>query len=147
MRRLTIIIFFIGFAVVNCLAQQGSGEKGFKMVKLPDTVRNKLAQYLSQQEKLETPNRAIYVFNLMNPKDYEFKKGIYSFKLMGPHFQRRIFIYTNNEIIIFNGYFIDDLLEEFTKFCNIVQIPVKEKILYLKAIADFLQTEYNTENN
>jgi hypothetical protein len=133
--------------IANSFAQKNQGTKGTQMVELPDTVKSKLVAFLSKQEEFETPNKAVYVFNLVNVKDYSYKKGIYAFKLMGPHFQRRVFINTGKEIKIFDGYFIDDMLNEFTSFCKTSDIPAREKIVYLKAIAIFLQEEYETENN
>lgn len=128
-------------------AQKKSAAKGVQMVVLPDTVKSRLVQHLYKKEQLTIPSAAIYVFNLVNEKDYKYKKGIYTFKLMGPHFQRRIFINTGNEVKIFEGYFIDDLLKEFAIFCETSDMSVKEKIKYLQAIASFLQEEYETENS
>lgn len=145
--RAVIILVLMLCLITTSFAQKKSGTEGLQMVMLPDTVKSKLVQYISKKEKLETPSKAIYVFNLVNGKDYKYKKGIYAFKLMGPHFQRRVFINTGNEIKIFDGYFINDLLKEFTSFCETSDIPAKEKIIYLKAIAVFLQEEYETENN
>jgi hypothetical protein len=132
--------------ITTSFAQKESGAKRLQIVELPDTVKSKLVNYLKEKEKLETLSRAIYVFNLVNRKDYKYKKGIYGFKLMGPHFQRRVFINTGNEVKIFDGYFIDDLLKEFTIFCESSNLSTKDKIAYLKAIAIFLQEEYETES-
>lgn len=119
-----------------------------KMVELPDSARAILMMYLKENEKLSIDEiGGIYVFNLQNPKDLKYKDGVYTFRLMGPHYHRRIFIVNGPEIKIFDSQYIDDLLKEFYSFIKQSTLPVKKKIEYLKAISNFLEEEYNTENS
>jgi hypothetical protein len=76
------------------------------MVKIPDDLRVKLALVELNKEKLETVTdsayTAIYVFDIIDKKNFTLKKGIYNWKVMGSHFANRLFINYNNQTFIFN---------------------------------------------
>jgi len=118
-----------------------------RMVELPNSARAILMKYIKEKEKLSNDDVGMYVFNLQNPKDLKYKDGIYTFRLMGPHFHRRVFIVNGSDINIFDSQYIDDFLEEFNFFIKKATLPTKKKIEYLKAISNFFEEEYNTENN
>ena len=123
-------------------AQQNEKKQLFPMVEIPDSVRLIVGEFLKQQEHLDTTFAAFYIYNYTNPKDYEFKDGIYTFRLMGPHFQPRIMIHNKGKIDLFQNTHIAGLLEEFLVFIKTAEINDKEKIKYLKMICRFLEDGY-----
>ncbi len=123
-------------------------QNSLRMVELPNSAKVILMEYLKRKEKLSDDNDSgVYVFNLQNPKDTKYKDGIYTFRLMGPHFRRRVFIVNGLNINIFNSQYIDDFIEEFNSFMKKSSLPTKKKIEYLKSVSNFLEEEYNTENS
>ena len=140
--------FLVMFFVLVSLKSFAQKQNPLQMVKLPDSTRATLMTYLRESEKLSFDEEGgIYVFNFQNHKDLKYKDGIYTFRLMGPHFHRRIFIVNGAIVKIFNSQFIDDLLQEYNSFIKQTLLPIKKKIEYLKAISKFLEEEYNSENN
>lgn len=120
--------------------------KAFEMVKTPDSVKVILSSFLANKEKVKVDG-AILTFNLIDKKDYLYKDGIYSFRLLGPHYNRQIFIANKGVVHIFNGYYISELLPEFNEYIKKTELPTKLKIAYLKAISVFLDEEYKIENS
>lgn len=144
MKRSLLAIALFTMVAGNTFAQ---ANKSLRMVDLPDSVSSKLLKYLQVKEKLSGVDFPIYVFNLVDSKDYKYRDGIYAFRLMGPHYKRRIFIVNKSNVYIFDGYYFDDLLQEFNEFIKRVQLSTLQKIIYLKAISRFLDEEYKIETS
>lgn len=120
-------------------------------VNIPEHVRAQLACSDLGKHVLEDSNdslyMAMYVHNLIDIEDLEFKPGIYSYQRLGPHFTRKIFIYYKDEIHPFRSVFINDLLEEFLRYTEQVNLPIDFRIKYLEAISSYLKEEYEAEVN
>jgi hypothetical protein len=123
----------------------GQNKISFQSVNLPDSVLISVRNFLSQKENT-TITGAILTYNLIDKNKSKYEDGIYSFKILGPHFRRNIFIVSDKHIHIFKGYFIDELLTEFYQFIKQNKLSDKIKIDYLKAISLFLEQEYISEN-
>lgn len=124
--------------------QSNKSKNPFQMVQVPDSIRYYLGSYIKQYEKIDTIYPAIYVYNLVQEKDYSFHDGIYYFRLMSPHSSGRIFIYNKSKIKIFESNYIDDLLEEYVNYIKLNQLAEETKVKYLKAITVFLNMEYQS---
>ena len=142
-----VLIIVIAFVCSSNLFSQATERKAsFETVKIPDSIKVRLVDFLSAKEK-NTITGAILIYNLIDKKNYKYKDGIYSFRLMGSHFVRQVFIVFKGELHIFNGYYFNELLPEFNEYIQKVELPTKSKIAYLKAVAVFLSEEYEIENS
>jgi hypothetical protein len=137
------ILIIIFFTVVGCAF--GQKRIPYQTVNLPDSVLLSVREFLSQKENIPITG-AILTFNLIDKKNYKYKDGIYSFRLLGPHFHRNIFIVNDKHIYIFKGYYTDELIPEFYQYIKQNKLSSKIKIDYLKAISLFLEQEYISEN-
>lgn len=138
------ILLFISFDIA---AQQKGNKNPFQMVKVPDSVRYRLGLYLKAHDKLDTVYKAIYIYNSINNKDYNYKDGIYYFRLMSPHATGRLFINYKGEIKIFESIYVNDLLQDYLDYLKTTILPVSLRIKYLNVISRFLQQQYKTENS
>ena len=109
---------------------------------IPDSVYIKLEEfYIEERGDVKSH---INVYNLVNKGNPIFEFGVYSFSLTGPHFPRRIFIFHNSRIFIFKSEGAFDsigVLEEFIECIKILKIPEVDRIIYLKAISNYLEEE------
>ena len=86
----------------------------------------------------------MYIWNLLNPKDFKFNNGIYSFRGFGPHFPKRIFIYNKNRLFIFENegaFNPKGVLSEFVNCIDKLELTNAQTIKYSKIIADYLDKE------
>lgn len=141
MKNIILIILFLN---ISCYSF-GQNNTKFQTVNIPDSVLDSLVQFLSKKENVSIDG-AILIYNLIDKKNYNYIDGIYSFKLLGPHFHSYIFIVNQKCIRIFKGYYINDLLPEFHLYLNQSNLSVKTKIQYLKAVSLFLEAEFISEN-
>lgn len=114
-------------------------------IKIPDSLKLSLLTITYGNTEKLTRNTGLYIFNLQNYKNYDFKNGLYSFKGMGPHFPRRIFIKYNDKYYIFNkiGAFDDlGLLKEFIDSTKILSVSGRDRLIYLRALAKYLEEEF-----
>lgn len=142
----TILILSTIFFYSCSFAQTVKSKSTFEMIKVPDSIKAVLSNFLTGKEKVPVVG-AILIYNLINKRDYLYKDGIFSFRLMGAHFNRQIFIVNKGKIHILDGYYIDELLPEFNEYIRKTDLPTKIKISYLKVISVFLDEEYNIENS
>jgi len=73
----------------------------FQRVNIPDSIFLRLEEAYTIDAK--DVNAGRNVINLSNSRDFVFKNGIYSFKGQGPHYPRKIFIFNNDMLFIFNN--------------------------------------------
>ena len=109
-------MLILAMAVWNASAQNGKGNP-FPRVAVPDSIAVKLREAYKSTTELRC-NAEANVYNLIDRFNYDFKDGIYSFKGMGPHFPRRIFIFDKGKLYIFgNEGFLapKGIVREFTK--------------------------------
>lgn len=113
------------------------------MVNVPKEIHKKLENiYINELGQLDG---GIYVWNLQNRKDFVFKNGIYSYKLMGPHFPRRIFIQHNGKTFIFKSFGAFNnigVLKEYIECIKTLKIPDKDVFTYLNIISIYLKDEF-----
>lgn len=144
---LVIVISFCPFFRANAQAKKNMVLQS--PVKVPDSVRNQLACFELNKNKLETSSDssylAMYISNLAKPHESSFKAGIYTYQILGPHFSRKIFIYYKGRIQPFKSVFINDLLNEFLSYTETVDLPVKLRVDYLRLISFYLKEEYTKE--
>lgn len=111
-------------------------------VNIPDTisVKLKVAYELTAINSGAENN----VFNLSNYNNYNFGDGIYSFKGMGPHYPRRVFIYENKKLYIFNAIGAFDpigFLNEYIMAIEYLNLDRNKVVSYLSIISLYLKDE------
>lgn len=114
----------------------------FQRVAVPDSVVIMLEKAYNKNAK--HVNAGKNVINLSNRRDYTFKDGIYSFQGQGPHFPRRIFIYSKGGIFIFGhegAFNPSGIIKEFAVCIASLNLTGKQVIKYTKAISDYLEKE------
>ena len=128
--------------IVPCCNVHSQKTSSFQNLKIPDSIYNKLEKFYIEERG--TVNSHINVYNLSSKKSLNFKSGIYSFNLTGPHFPRRIFIFNNNKAYIFKSVGAFDsigILEEFITCIKLLNISEPDRVKYLKVISNYLQEE------
>jgi len=152
MRKNIYLVFGLSFLVFASVHAKTKKQNPFQMVDVPDSIYKKIEKvYVNERESV---NAGIFIWNLSNRKDYIFKNGIYSYRLMGPHFPRRIFIFKSPKIYIFKSIGAFDfvgVLHEYLECLKLLELSETERVLYLKTIASYLENEsgltYGAETN
>lgn len=150
MKYLLLVIYLL---ITSCsLPAQKKKEDPFQIVMIPDSLKYELIKktYLNNSDlSLKT---GLYVFNMINKKDYIFKDGIYYFKGFGPHFPKRIFIFNKGVSFIFKNegaFNPKGVLQEYIDCINRLELTDIQAIEYSKIINDYLEQElgntYGTE--
>jgi hypothetical protein len=133
-------IYWIFSNIVGVIAQNP-----FKIVDIPDSIRIRMACIELSKKRLETvfdsTYTAISVFNLTDRKNFELQNGIYTWRVMGPHFSKRLLIYAHPQFFIFKGTDISSVLEEYLNCMTVLKLTTVEKQKYLTAIAKYLEDE------
>lgn len=140
MKKLFFYILIM-FMVSNCNVYSQK-KKSSQNLKIPDSIYNKLEKFYTEERG--TVRSHINVYNLVSKKNHDFKSGVYSFNLNGPHFPRRIFIFSNNKTYIFKSVGAFDsigVLQEFIECIKLLNISEADSVKYLKAISNYLQEE------
>ncbi len=145
-RMILVNYFILACAAFASIPQAEGSQNLFRVVILPDSVKHKLAIFLQQKEKMSSAARSVLVYNYANPKDVQFKDGMYTFMLPGPHFQPRVFIFENGQLQMFEHIDIDGLLEEYLAYIKTSGIPERHKIKYLRLIWRFLDEGFKRES-
>ena len=112
------IMLILAMAVWNASAQNGKGNP-FPRVAVPDSIAVKLKKAYETSSKLRS-NAEANVYNLIDRFNYDFKDGIYSFKGMGPHFPRRIFIFDKGQLFIFDSAGFNEPQEVIREFSQAI---------------------------
>jgi len=147
-KNISLILILILF--INGLYAKKPKQNPFQIVDVPDSIYKKIEKvYIDEKGSV---NAGIFIWNLSNKKDYIFKNGIYSYRLMGPHFPRRIFIFKTPKIYIFKSIGAFDsvgVIQEYLECIKLLELTETERVLYLKSIANYLKSEsgltYGTE--
>jgi hypothetical protein len=111
----------------------------FEMVHVDDSVRKKLYLFISETGQ-NTAQAGISIYHVLGEdkaNKYRFIEGIYSFKLMGPHFPIYYFVYTKKDgIRIIRDYTVDGLLTELIAIFkrNEAAFSEHQKIAYVEAM-------------
>lgn len=121
----------------------------FQRVEVPDSIVIKLEEAYNKNAK--NVNAGKNVFNFLNKKDFVFKDGMFSFQGQGPHFPKRIFIFNNGNIFIFENegsFNPSGIIKEFVICIEKLNLSKKKVVKYIKAIGDYLEQEFeNTYGN
>ena len=136
------IMLILAMAVWNASAQNGKGNP-FPRVAVPDSIAVQLREAYKSTTELRC-NAEANVYNLIDRFNYDFKDGIYSFKGMGPHFPRRIFIFDKGKLYIFGNEGVlapKGIVREFTKAMDSLNLSGDKVIQYSKAISKYLEQE------
>ena len=112
------IMLILAMAVWNASAQNGKGNS-FPRVAVHDSIAVKLKKAYEKSSKLRS-NAEANVYNLIDRFNYDFKDGIYSFKGMGPHFPRRIFIFDKGQLFIFDSAGFNEPQEVIREFSQAI---------------------------
>ena len=131
----------------NSVGKPTAKANPFQQVAVPDSVLRRINQAIKRQEKLEADNFPLYVFNLLDRKNFSFQDGLYSYKLSSPHANRRIFIVYKGATTILEGVFVNDVVHEYLNFADQNKLPPIITIRYLKAISKFLEDEYSAAHS
>ena len=136
------IMLILAMAVWNVSAQNGE-ENPFPRVTVPDSIAVKLKKAYETSSKLRS-NAEANVYNLIDRFDYDFKDGIYSFKGMGPHFPRRIFIFDKGQLFIFDSAGFNEpqeVIREFSQAIDSLNLSPDQIVQYSKTISKYLEQE------
>ena len=136
------IMLILAMAVWNASAQNGE-ENPFPRVTVPDSIAVKLKKAYETSSKLRS-NAEANVYNLIDRFDYDFKDGIYSFKGMGPHFPRRIFIFDKGQLFIFDSAGFNEpqeVIREFSQAIDSLNLSPDHIVQYSKTISKYLEQE------
>ena len=147
--RFYLFISTLLLSSLLCISQNKKKEScKTQMVDVPDSIRYKLACAEVQKSKLnknDSSSMALYIFNLENMCNKKFINGIYSYRVMGSHFERKLFIYNNQVLYIFTKHYLDDVIKEYSEIINNSNLTSIQKINYLKVIHTYLLTEYKEQ--
>ncbi len=135
-------MLILAMAVWNASAQNGKGNP-FPRVAVPDSIAVKLKKAYETSSKLRS-NAEANVYNLIDRFDYDFKDGIYSFKGMGPHFPRRIFIFDKGQLFIFDSAGFNEpqeVIREFSQAIDSLNLSPDQIVQYSKTISKYLEQE------
>ena len=108
-----------------------------------DRIAVKLKKAYETSSKLRS-NAEANVYNLIDRFDYDFKDGIYSFKGMGPHFPRRIFIFDKGQLFIFDSAGFNEpqeVIREFSQAIDSLNLSPDQIVQYSKTISKYLEQE------
>ena len=136
------IMLILAMAVWNASAQNGKGNP-FPRVAVPDSIAVKLKKAYETSSKLRC-NAEANVYNLIDRFNYDFKDGIYSFKGMGPHFPRRIFIFDKGQLFIFDSAGFNEpqeVIREFSQAIDSLNLSPDQIVQYSKTISKYLEQE------
>ena len=136
------IMLILAMAVWNASAQNGKGNP-FPRVAVPDSIAVKLKKAYETSSKLRS-NAEANVYNLIDSFNYDFKDGIYSFKGMGPHFPRRIFIFDKGQLFIFDSAGFNEpqeVIREFSQAIDSLNLSPDQIVQYSKTISKYLEQE------
>lgn len=135
-------MLILAMAVWNASAQNGKGNP-FPRVAVPDSIAVKLREAYKSTTELRC-NAEANVYNLIDRFDYDFKDGIYSFKGMGPHFPRRIFIFDKGQLFIFDSAGFNEpqeVIREFSQAIDSLNLSPDQIVQYSKTISKYLEQE------
>ena len=135
-------MLILAMAVWYASAQNGE-ENPFPRVTVPDRIAVKLKKAYETSSKLRS-NAEANVYNLIDRFDYDFKDGIYSFKGMGPHFPRRIFIFDKGQLFIFDSAGFNEpqeVIREFSQAIDSLNLSPDQIVQYSKTISKYLEQE------
>ena len=135
-------MLILAMAVWNASAQNGKGNP-FPRVAVPDSIAVKLKKAYETSSKLRS-NAEANVYNLIDRFEYDFKDGIYSFKGMGPHFPRRIFIFDKGQLFIFDSAGFNEpqeVIREFSQAIDSLNLSPDQIVQYSKTISKYLEQE------
>lgn len=136
------IMLILAMAVWNASAQNGKGNP-FPRVAVPDSIAVKLREAYKSTTELRC-NAEANVYNLIDRFNYDFKDGIYSFKGMGPHFPRRIFIFDKGQLFIFDSAGFNEpqeVIREFSQAIDSLNLSPDQIVQYSKTISKYLEQE------
>lgn len=139
---------FILMLLINVNLYSQNIKNRFEVVKIPDSLKIKLALVEVNKNKLETAidssYMALYIFDVVDKKNLVLKNGVYSWKVMGPHFSNRLFIFYNNKVFIFKSKgknSLVEVLEEYITSIGYLNIAKVDQISYLTAVSKYLKEE------
>ena len=136
------IMLILAMAVWNASAQNGKGNP-IPRVAVPDSIAVKLKKANETSSKLRS-NAEANVYNLIDRFNYDFKDGIYSFKGMGPHFPRRIFIFDKGQLFIFDSAGFNEtqeVIREYSQAIDSLNLSPDQIVQYSKTISKYLEQE------
>lgn len=149
MKKTFVLLFFLIAAAGTLFAQSKKKKNPFEMVHVDDSVRNKLCRYLLPERK-DSINPGIYIYHLLGKdkaSNYKFVEGLYSFRLMGPHFPVYYFLYTEKEgVEIITAYDLEGLLTQVVSCFkrNLDRFEETERIAYIEKMIHNLDDRPNS---
>ena len=139
-RFLMLIVFTL--CICNTYAQSGK-DNPFPRVIVPDSIAVQLREAYKSTTELRC-NAEANVYNLIDRFNYDFKDGIYSFRGMGPHFPRRIFIFDKGQLFIFDSAGFNEpqeVIREFSQAIDSLNLSPDQIVQYSKTISKYLEQE------
>lgn len=142
--KFSIAVLLFLFLSFNVVYSQNKKENPFQRVSIPDSIAVNLKE--AYNKNAENVNAEANVFNLLNRKDFVFKDGIYSFQGQGPHFPKRIFIFNDDRLFIFENegaFNPKGVIQEFVYCIEILELSNKQIVKYSQVISEYLKEEEN----
>ncbi len=136
------VIFVILLMVSADLVAQNKKKRSkkinpFEMVHVGDSVRTKLYGFL-WHERNDSLKAGISIYHILGKdkvNNYQFVQGVYSFRMMGPHFPLYYFIYTKRDgVQIITDYELEGLLTQVVNCFkrNLDSFTEVERITYIQ---------------
>lgn len=146
MKKITLStsVFLLLFCFATIAQKKQNISNPFERVKVPDNIFLQLEAKYKEIAGHDSVNAGRNVWNLLEPKNFAFKEGIYSYKGQGPHFPRLIFIYKNEQIFAINAigaFEPSEVISDYLKCVNELKLSDTEIRKYLKAISQYLTQE------
>ncbi len=147
--KAAILIFplFLLLSKTSCQVAKQPQKVDFKYVSLPDSVYSQIIAFYRDKENRDSIVGQITVFNIKYPNDYQYKEGLFRFRISGPHFTSYYFINKKNKVHIFQEKSTIGIIGELKEFIASLNISESEKIELVELTALMLREEYKIENN
>lgn len=135
MKQINVLILTILFTQ-QTMAQRYT----FQWVNIPDSI----SEMLNQEYGTPDVGAGKNVYNMMVRDDFEFDKGIYSYKGMGPHFPQKLFI-LNDSLYLFktSSYKVNEYITEWQSYLKNNKLEEKRIVDYSVAILNYLANVNN----
>ncbi len=124
--------------MISCFGTVFGQNKKIRIVNIPSTVLDSLAQYIKIMEDTKSLQRNITVVNMLSAQT-SFVKGTYFFSRMASHSSPRVFVYDGKEIFIIKDDSVEGIIIELNRFFKERNISKIEKVFYLKGVFKFVE--------
>ena len=116
-------------------------------VKIPTSVTAQLCHHLEKRDGAPMTLGGKYlnvpVYNVLNRSQKQFADGVYMF-ISNVHDSGQLFINQKGKVVILRNGSVPDILADYSSFLKQHQVPETKQLVYLSAIASFMQYRYKS---